>query len=83
MKAKQNRLLFKGAWRSSLKQDNVKHTMLSHATKKIQGNLKAAQLFTSEPGSSLHLANQHRLTVVGVAAKLSISSCVTQTFPVV
>lgn len=48
-----------------------------------EGNLERASTVTTEARSRQCPANQGRLTVGGVAAKLSISSCVTQTFPVV
>lgn len=48
-----------------------------------EGNLERASTVTTEARSHQRPANQGRLTVGGVAAKVSISSCVTQTFPVV
>ncbi len=48
-----------------------------------KGNLERASTVITEAKSHQCPANQWRLTVGGVAAKLSISSCVTQTFPVV
>lgn len=48
-----------------------------------EGNLERASSVTTDARSHQCPANQRRLTVGGVAAKLSISSCVTQTFPVV
>lgn len=50
---------------------------------KSEGNLEQAPTVTTEARSQSCPAKQGRLTVGGVAAKLSISSCVTQTLPVV
>lgn len=78
----QNRILFQAVDKRKRSNRQVGYFMQGK-TSNPRGNLEPAQLFTTQPGSCLQLANQHRLTVVGVAAKLSISSCVSQTFPVV